>query len=151
MASFLYRFSYLMLSNMLEELTHWKDPEAGKDWGQEEKGATGDEMVGWHHQLNGNEFEQTLGDSEGQGSLACYSLWCCKESDTAVTGQRKHAGGSTTDGPTFTEGAWDWDQLNNLSNQTARRWWYLYFKKSNLLRCSLCIEKCSHFKCREFW
>ena len=44
-----------------------KDRDAGKDWRQEEKGATEDEMVGWHHQLNGNEFEQTLGDSEGQG------------------------------------------------------------------------------------
>ena len=47
-----------------------KDPDAGKDWGQEEKGTTEDEMVGWHHQLNGHEFEQTPGDSEGQGSLA---------------------------------------------------------------------------------
>ena len=46
-----------------------KDPDAGKDWGQEEKGATEDEMVGWHHWLSGHEFEQTLGDSEGQGSL----------------------------------------------------------------------------------
>ena len=50
-----------------------KDPDAGKDWGQEEKGMTEDEMVGWHHGLNGHEFEQTLGDSEGQGSLACCS------------------------------------------------------------------------------
>ena len=52
-----------------------KDPDAGKDWGQEEKGATEDEMVGWHHWLNGHEFEQTPGDSEGQGSLVCYSPW----------------------------------------------------------------------------
>ena len=50
-----------------------KDPDAGKDWGQEEKGMTEDEMIGWHHGLNGHEFEQTLGDSEGQGSLACCS------------------------------------------------------------------------------
>ena len=50
-----------------------KDPDAGKDWGQEEKGAIEDEMVGWHHWLNGHEFEQIPGDSEGQGSLACYS------------------------------------------------------------------------------
>ena len=50
-----------------------KDPDAGKDWGQEEKGATEDEMVGWHHWLNGHEFKQILGDSEGQGSLACCS------------------------------------------------------------------------------
>ena len=49
-----------------------KDPDAGKDCGQEEKGATDDEMVGWHHQLDGHEFRQTQGDS-GQGSLACCS------------------------------------------------------------------------------
>ena len=49
--------------------------DAGKDWGQEEKGATEYEMVGWHHWLNGHEFEQTLGDGEGQWSLACCSAW----------------------------------------------------------------------------
>ena len=48
-----------------------------------EKGKTEDEMVGYHHQLNGEEYEQTLGDSEGQGSLACCSPWSYKESDTA--------------------------------------------------------------------
>ena len=58
-----------------------KDPDAGKDWGQEEKRVTGDEMVGWHHWLNEHEFEQTLGDREGQGSLVCYSPWGCKEMD----------------------------------------------------------------------
>ena len=52
-----------------------KDPDAGKDRGQEEKGATENEMVGWHHWLNGHEFEQTPGDSEGQGSLVCCSSW----------------------------------------------------------------------------
>ena len=66
-----------------------KDSDAGKDWGQEEKGATEDEVVGWHHQLNGHESEQTQGDSEGQGSLACCSLWDCKESD--MTEQLNHA------------------------------------------------------------
>ena len=59
-----------------------KDPDAGKDWRQEEKGVTEDEMVGWHLQLNGHEFEQTLGGSEGQGSLAWCSPWVCKELDT---------------------------------------------------------------------
>ena len=59
-----------------------KDPNVGKDWRQEEKGLTEDEMVGLHHQLNGHEFEQTPGDSEGQGSLACCSPWGHKESDT---------------------------------------------------------------------
>ena len=53
----------------------WKDPDAGKDWGQEEKGMTEDEMVGRHHQLNGHEFEQALGVGDGQGSLACCSPW----------------------------------------------------------------------------
>ena len=59
-----------------------KDPDAWKDWGQEEKGTTKDEMVGWHHWLNGHEFEQSLGYNEGQGSLVCCSSWSCKESDT---------------------------------------------------------------------
>ena len=52
-----------------------KDPDAGKDWKQEEKGIIEDEMVGWHYWLNGHEFEQTLGDGEGQGSLVCWSSW----------------------------------------------------------------------------
>ena len=52
-----------------------KDPEAGKDWRQEEKGMTEDEMVGWHHRLNGHEFEQALGDGEGQRRLVCCSPW----------------------------------------------------------------------------
>ena len=59
-----------------------KHPEAGKDWGQEWKGATEDEMVRWHHRLNGHEFEQTLGDDGGQEILAHCSLWGCKKSDT---------------------------------------------------------------------
>ena len=58
-----------------------KDPDGGKDWRQEEKGTTEDEMVGWHHRLNGYEFEQTPGDGGGQGSLSCFSPWGCKESD----------------------------------------------------------------------
>ena len=59
-----------------------KDPGAGKDWWQEEKGAMEDETVGWHHWLNGLEFGQTLGGGGGQGSLACYSPWDHEESDT---------------------------------------------------------------------
>ena len=56
-----------------------KDPDAGKDWGQEEKGVTEGEIVGWHHWLNRHGFEQTQGDNEGQGSLACCSPWDGKE------------------------------------------------------------------------
>ena len=58
-----------------------KDPDAGKDWRQEEKGMTVDEMVGWHHRLDGHEFEQTLRVVNGQGRLACCSPWGCKELD----------------------------------------------------------------------
>ena len=57
------------LATWCEELTQWKDPEAGNDWRREEKGTTEDEMVGWHHQLNWHEFEQALGAGDGQGSL----------------------------------------------------------------------------------
>ena len=58
-----------------------KDPDAGKDWGQEEKGATEDEMAGWHHWLNGHGFEWTPGVGDGQGSLACCDSWGRKELD----------------------------------------------------------------------
>ena len=66
------------------DVKHWligKAPGAAKDWGQEEKGVTEDEMVGWHYQLNGHEFEQAPRDGEEQGSLACCSPWSRKESD----------------------------------------------------------------------
>ena len=58
-----------------------KDPDAGKDWRQEEKGTTENEMVEWHHQLNGHESEQALGDGEGQRSLVCCNPWGRKESN----------------------------------------------------------------------
>jgi len=59
-----------------------KDSDAGKDWGQKEKGMTEDEMAGWYHQLDGREFEWTLGVGDGQGGLACCSSWGHNESDT---------------------------------------------------------------------
>ena len=59
----------------------WKDPDAGKDWGQEEKGMTEDEMAGWHHWLNGHGFGWTPGVGGGQGGLACYGSWSRKELD----------------------------------------------------------------------
>ena len=59
-----------------------KDSDAGKDWGQEEKGTTEDEMAGWHHWLDGCESEWTPGVGDGQGGLACFDSWSCKESDT---------------------------------------------------------------------
>ena len=59
-----------------------KDSDAGRDWGQEEKGTTEDEMAGWHHWLDGHEFEWTPGVGDGQGGLACCDSWGHKESDT---------------------------------------------------------------------
>ena len=59
----------------------WKDPDAGKDWRQEEKGTTEDNMDRWYHRLDGHEFEQALGVGDGQGSLACCSPWDRKELD----------------------------------------------------------------------
>ena len=77
-----------------------KDPDAGKDWRQEEKGATEDEMVGWHHQLDGPKFGQALGVGDGQESLVCCSPWDRKESDMTEwlnwTECRAHIGGIFT-------------------------------------------------------
>ena len=84
-----YSLEGLMLQLQLQYFGHvmWKantekDPDAGKDWGQEEKGATKDEMVGWPQWLNGHKHEQTPGDSEEQGSLVCCSPRCRKDWDT---------------------------------------------------------------------
>ena len=62
-------------------MTHWKDPDAGKDQKQEEKVSTEDEMVGWHHRLSEWEFEQTAGVGDGQGSLGCCSPWGYRDLD----------------------------------------------------------------------
>ena len=66
-----------------------KDLDAGKDWGQKQKGMTEDEMAGGRHCLSGHEFEETPGDGEGQGSLACCSSWGHKRQDTTATEQQK--------------------------------------------------------------
>ena len=70
------------LATWLKSWLIWKDPDVGKDWGQEEKGRTEDELVGWHHWLNGHGFGWTPGVGDGQGGLASCGLWGCKESDT---------------------------------------------------------------------
>ena len=71
----------------------WKDPDAGKDWKQEEKGTREDEMVGWHHQLNWHEFEQAPRVGDGQGSLACYSPWGHRVGHDWATDLNKGDGG----------------------------------------------------------
>ena len=68
------------MSTSCKELTHWKDSDAGRDWGQEEKGLTEDEVIGWHHRLNEHEFEYTLRIGDRQDGLACDSPWGRKES-----------------------------------------------------------------------
>ena len=85
-----YSLEVLMLKLELQYSGHFmwranslkKDSDAGKDWRQKEKGEPEDEMVGWHHRLNGHEFEQDPGDGGGQRSLVCCSLSCHKELDT---------------------------------------------------------------------
>ena len=85
------RFNYISLVNQEMAIITWiilelefigKDPDAGKDWGQEEKWTTEDEMVGWHHRLDGHGFGWTLGIDDGQGGLVCCGSWGCKELDT---------------------------------------------------------------------
>ena len=83
-----YSLEGLMLKLKLHSFDHlmqradiWKDPDAGKDWRQEEKGMTEDEMVGWHHWLDGHEFEQSPGVGDRQENLACCSPWGRKELD----------------------------------------------------------------------
>ena len=68
--------------HLMQRADSFEDPDAGKDWGQEDKGTTEDEMVGWPHRLDGHAFGWTPGGGDGQGGLACCSSWGCKESDT---------------------------------------------------------------------
>ena len=71
----------ITLATWCKGLTHWKRLWCGKDWGKEEKGTTEDEMVGWHHWLNGHEFGWTLGVGDGQGGLVCCGSWGRRDSD----------------------------------------------------------------------
>ena len=99
-----------------------KDPDAEKDWGQEEKGTTEDEMVGWHHQLNGHEFGWTPGAGDGQGSLVCCGSWGLKELDTTewlnwtelmneVKGTNRGYWGTENSWKPFSSWAWEGDGI----------------------------------------
>ena len=67
--------------HLMQRVLVRKDPDAGRDWGQEEKGTTEDEMTGWHHRLDGHESGLSLGVGDGQGGLVCCDSWDRKESD----------------------------------------------------------------------
>ena len=113
-----------------------KDPDAGRDWGQEEKGTTEDEMAGWHHRLDRHEFEWTLGVGDGQGGLACCDTW----------GHRvRH----------------DWaTELNWLPGDGAKRQWELLFNRFTVSVLQnekvLEIQQCdhtdtSHYRASHWW
>ena len=88
-----------------------KDSDDGRDWGQEEKGTTEDEMAGWHHWLDGHEFEWTPGVGDGQGGLACCGSWGRKESDTTeqLNWTEDFPGGTS-----FNEPAYQWRKYKNI-------------------------------------
>ena len=109
----------MMLKLKLQYFGHlmWKtnsleNPDAGKDWRQEEKGMTGYEMAGWHHRLNGHEFEWTPGDGEGQGGLVCCDSWGYRESDNWAT-------------------ELNWTELNRLFTS----FWLLTFVRHTMVIC----------------
>ena len=68
--------------HLMQRVDSLETTDAGRDWGQEKKGMSEDEMAGWHHRLNGHEFGRTPGVGDGQGGLACCDSWGRKESDT---------------------------------------------------------------------
>ena len=76
------RLKLQYFGRLMRRVDSLEKTDAGRDWGQEEKGMTQDEMAGWHHRLDGRKFEWTLGVGDGQGGLACCNSWGCKESDT---------------------------------------------------------------------
>ena len=90
----------------------WKDPDAGKDWGQEEKGTTEDEIVAYHHWLNGHEFGWTLGVGDGQGGLVCCGSW-------------GHNGSDTTE-------QLNWTELTSESQNLANLWYCLFVEAISL-------------------
>ena len=76
------KLKFRYFGHLMQRVDSLEKTDAGRDWGQEEKGTTEDEMAGWHHRLDGREFEWTPGVSDGQGGLACGDSWDRKESDT---------------------------------------------------------------------
>ena len=117
----------------------WKDPDAGENWGQKEKGTTEDEMVGWHHRLNGHGFGWTPGVGDGQGGLACCSPWGHRESDTTEwlnwTALKVSRGQVTCSGPN----SW---YIAKLGFKSLMILCLNYYKNVFAMWCSLKINWC---------
>ena len=122
------------LASWCEELTHWKRPNAEKDWRQEEKGPTEDKMVGWQLWLNGREFEQALGDDEGQGNLVCCSPWGLKELDSIERqNEQKRLTFNTANDTALiweNEPSPEWCSLGKVISQDFRKLEYLFRMKA---------------------
>ena len=97
----------------------WKDPDAEKDRGQEEKGIKEDEMVGWHHRINGHEFVSTPRVGDGQGGLVCCSPWGLKESDTTERLNWTEAFKAITS-QILKDIAWTWQNYSKLIKKAQR-------------------------------
>jgi len=129
-----------------------KDPDAGQDWRQEDKGMIEDDMVGWHHRLDGHDFEQALRGGGGQGSLACCSPWGCKESDRTVrlnwTGLRAKEGkGTSTVTPILNnlQIREDHSYRHKLTGEAHRKFIWIHFFKIflNLSKGGVSVIHCS--------
>ena len=123
-----------------------KKPDAGKDWQQEEKGTTEDEMVGWHPRFNGHDFDHTLGVGDGQGSLVCCSLWGCKEEFTTEQLNNKNKK------ITLVLKCWCLKaRCSKIVNMRvcatgAPKWSHWQSNKTNNYKKKCCLTRCSHLK-----
>ena len=119
-----------------------KDLDAGKDWRQKEKGVAEDEMVGWHHWISGHKFEQTPGNSEGQGSLACCSPWGCRVRKDWVTEQQPPIPLLPTHGPPCVSGSLCLFYAPQISGITVfvLLWWG-HFTEYNVLKVLSCCSR----------
>ena len=120
-----------------------KDPDAGKDWRQEKKGTREDEMVEWHHQPNGHEFEQAPGAREGQQSLVCCNPWHCEESDTTVWLNKQ-----------LFPSPWDLPNPRNWSNLGLLHCWLILYHLSHQgspIQHKCYANSCKYFKVSNYW
>ena len=124
-----------------------KDPDTGKDWWQEENGTTEDDMVGWHHRLNGHEFEKTLGVGDGQGGLTCCSPWGCKESETTEWLNLTELGQALLEDQIS-------EEVNNTLNLVIKSFVFFFLTFSRVLCvliAQLCLTLCYPMDCSSLW